>query len=306
MRIMNANLKRSLRVVVGSHLRKRSMDKEMEVEVSKRVTAERIAATRAAGLPVGTHWGTDRGGPGMCSRCDIPHRDVSTTTIGGYWSLVELLEEKVRIKDPFSLLGRGAPSPTLFRRTCAPATELGSRITLRPKSTMNGNDECDMSKDSNSDKDPFYSAQRCSMPDQIKELLPRLLSITEDAQHAARDRGAADFLDSSHHHAHMLALYDDGYASRSNCFVQCQSHLLGKALLHLQTTCECLCDAGQLGQADDQTIGNVTDMNLALEWDHVVFTQGGDLNIAHNDHLIVLFVKDGVGDDVCRGRIRSL
>lgn len=62
-RIMNANLKRSLRVVLGIHRLKRLIDREIEVDVSRRVVAERMAATKVERNPAGTHLGTESGGP---------------------------------------------------------------------------------------------------------------------------------------------------------------------------------------------------------------------------------------------------
>lgn len=69
MRIMNANLKRSVRLVLGSQYLKRSMERPMDVDISSRAIAERAAVTRAVGQPLGTHCGTGSGGPGTCWRC---------------------------------------------------------------------------------------------------------------------------------------------------------------------------------------------------------------------------------------------
>lgn len=138
------------------------------------------------------------------------------------------------------------------------------------------------------------------MPNEIQELLPRLLPVPKHTQHAARDRRAPDFLHSPHDHAHVFTLDDDGYPLWADGLVEGQSHLLGESLLYLQSTGKRLCDAGQFREADDEAVGDVPDVDLALEGDEVVFAEGGDLDVPYNDHFVVVFVKDCVCDDVWR------
>lgn len=55
---------------------------------------------------------------------------------------------------------------------------------------------------------------------EAQKLLSSLCAISKDAEHTARDRRRAGFLYAAHRHAHVCALYYDGYTLRSESFVK--------------------------------------------------------------------------------------
>jgi len=73
--------------------------------------------------------------------------------------------------------------------------------------------------------------------------------------------------------------------------------LLRHPLLHLQATGEHLHDARDLAQADDLALGNVGHVHLPQEGQQVMLAQAVEVNVAHDDHLIVLDIEDGVVDE---------
>lgn len=77
---------------------------------------------------------------------------------------------------------------------------------------------------------------RALLSNEAEELLPSLLLSPEYAQHAARRRCGARLLHTTHSHAHVLALYNDGDALRSQSLIEGQRDLLRQALLNLQTS----------------------------------------------------------------------
>ena len=55
---------------------------------------------------------------------------------------------------------------------------------------------------------------------------------------------------------------------------------------------------GQQGHEDKEKGVGGMETDLAGKGDHVMFAKTKDFDIAHDDHLVVLLVKDGVGNDI--------
>ena len=51
--------------------------------------------------------------------------------------------------------------------------------------------------------------------------------------------------------------------------------------------------AGNLAQTRDITVGNVGHMHLAVEGQHVVLAHREEVNVLHDDHLVVVFLEEG-------------
>jgi hypothetical protein len=72
------------------------------------------------------------------------------------------------------------------------------------------------------------------------------LFLTEGTQYGGRYRGGVLLFDSPHHHAQMSCFNDYSYALRLDSTLNRFSNLCCEALLHLQTTCEYVYQAGTL------------------------------------------------------------
>jgi len=68
------------------------------------------------------------------------------------------------------------------------------------------------------------------------------------------------------------------------------------ALLHLQTVGIDVDYAGYLGKPCNVSVGDVGHMGLAIEGQHMVFAEGEEVDILDNDHLRVVFSKQGCGE----------
>ena len=111
----------------------------------------------------------------------------------------------------------------------------------------------------------------------------------------AADRGGdgagAGLADAAHRHAQVLALDDDDDALRGcSCCIERVGDLGGQALLDLRAAREHVDQAGELGQAGDAAVpgGDVADVRDPVERHEVVLAGAVDLDVAHQDHLVVV------------------
>ena len=70
--------------------------------------------------------------------------------------------------------------------------------------------------------------------------------------------------------------------------------LPGQPLLDLQPPAVHLHYPRQLGEADHLATGQVADTGLANEGNHVMFTQGEELNVFDNNHLVSVLIEDRI------------
>jgi len=153
--------------------------------------------------------------------------------------------------------------------------------------------------------------------DEVQKLLARLVPRSHAAEHAACSGGSARLLNAAHDHAKMARFDDDGDALWLEHLREGERDLLGEALLDLETTSKHFGNAGEFGKADDAAVGNVANVHLrvavvshvssstktgrfylASERHQMVLAQGKDLNVSHNDQLVMVLVEDGAVDNV--------
>lgn len=60
-------------------------------------------------------------------------------------------------------------------------------------------------------------------------------------------------------------LHDHSDSARVDRLLHGDGDLPGEALLHLESSAECLCDARELGEAEDEFVRDVCDVNLRWE-----------------------------------------
>ena len=126
-----------------------------------------------------------------------------------------------------------------------------------------------------------------------KKLGARLGVGLEAAAHAGGGGDGARLLDAAQHHAKVGALHDDRHAERFDRFHHGVANLPRQSLLDLQPAGVEFGDAGQFGETEYFAVGNVANVDVSRERYHVVFAEGVNVNVAHHDHLVVVFRKDG-------------
>ena len=70
-------------------------------------------------------------------------------------------------------------------------------------------------------------------------------------------------------------------------------------LFHLEPPAVHLHNAGELGQAQHLALGEVADADLAHEGDHVVLTQGEELDVLDHHHLISVLIEHCILNRTC-------
>ena len=80
-------------------------------------------------------------------------------------------------------------------------------------------------------------------------------------------------------------------------------NLSGQPFLDLQPTGEQIGQSGQFGQANDLPVGDISNVHVSREGDHMMFTQGMDIDVPDDHHFVVIFAKDGVVRDLTGGQM---
>ena len=127
----------------------------------------------------------------------------------------------------------------------------------------------------------------------MHELVPGAFVLEESARKGRRHGDGVRFLDAAHGHAGVHGLDDHGDAPGMQGILDAVADLLGQALLDLQAAGVSLYDAGDLGKSRDLSVGDVGDMGLPDERQHVVLAQGEEFDVLDDDHLVVGLVENG-------------
>ena len=135
---------------------------------------------------------------------------------------------------------------------------------------------------------------------QIHKFLARLGLLEEAGEVGGRGEGVLLF-DPSHLHTHVLRLDDDHDSEGVERPLDAIFYLHREPFLYLQAAGKDVHDARNLAQAGDILFGDVRDMSLAEERQHVVLAEGKEVDILDNDHLLIIFLlehggaEDGLG-----------
>jgi len=76
------------------------------------------------------------------------------------------------------------------------------------------------------------------------------------------------------------------------------SDLFREAFLDLQTTTERLRNTCELGQAKDKFIRNIRYGDFTGKGNEVVLAKAGNIDVTDDNHLFVVFRKNGIIDDI--------
>ena len=132
-----------------------------------------------------------------------------------------------------------------------------------------------------------------SIPTNESEELFAGLGLVEGTAEVAGRGDAALLLHAAHLHAHVLCLDDDHDAERLKGFLDALAYLLRHALLYLQAVGEAIYHAGYLAQSGHMSVGDVGHVHFAVEGQHVVFAEGIEIDVPHDDHLAIVFAELG-------------
>mmetsp|Transcript_24844 Transcript_24844/g.65528 ORF Transcript_24844/g.65528 Transcript_24844/m.65528 type:complete len:277 (+) Transcript_24844:203-1033(+) len=151
------------------------------------------------------------------------------------------------------------------------------------------------------------SQRRTRRADTAPELLPERRVVREDTPHRVGRRHRRSLLDASHRHAHVVALHDDRHPSGLHLAHQRGCNLLREPLLDLQPPRVEVRNPRELGEAEHDAAGEVTDVYPAVEGQQVVLAQRVKLDVAHDDHpahgarrISLVDAKLGVADDIAQ------
>ncbi len=93
----------------------------------------------------------------------------------------------------------------------------------------------------------------------------------------------------------MLGFYHYHHTLRIQCFLNTVFNLLGKTLLYLETVAVDIYHTGYLAQTGNLAVRDIGNMHLAIERKHVVLAHREEINIFHDDHLVVFLFEEGIG-----------
>ena len=101
------------------------------------------------------------------------------------------------------------------------------------------------------------------------------------------------FLDSAHHHAEMARLNDDSDSDGIDGILNGFCNLLSKPLLHLQAARENIYQSRNLAKPDHLSLGQISNMHFAEEWQHVMLAEAEHFDVFDDDHLVVIDLEEG-------------
>src|SRR5438876_852100 len=89
----------------------------------------------------------------------------------------------------------------------------------------------------------------------------------------------------------MAGFNDDANALRSDFFLDRVRNLAGQALLNLEAPCESVHQTGDLAKPQDALVREIGYMRLAKKRQQVMFAKAEELDVLHDDHVVVGHVE---------------
>ena len=118
-------------------------------------------------------------------------------------------------------------------------------------------------------------------------------AVFEAASEGGDVHDGAGFFGAADGHAGVGGFEDAGDALGLEFVHECVGDLGGEAFLDLGSAGVAVDEAGEFGEADDFTVGEVGDVCAAGEGEEVVFAEGVELDVFEEDDFVVAFVEDG-------------
>ena len=127
---------------------------------------------------------------------------------------------------------------------------------------------------------------------EVEELLSGLLLSHKGSAECRSGRYGVLLLHTTHLHTHMRSLNNYRHAHRVESLLYAVANLDSKPLLHLQAASKALDAARNLRQARNAAIGDIGNVGLAIEGQHMVLAERVNLYILYNYHLFVVLLED--------------
>src|SRR6266699_3416610 len=129
---------------------------------------------------------------------------------------------------------------------------------------------------------------------EAEELVARLWVFAERTSERRSDRLRVLLLHSTHHHAEVVRFDHDADSTWVHDPAETIGDLLRQPLLHLKPSRIDIYNARDLREPDDLPVRDVGHVRLAEERQHMVLAQRVELDVAHHDHVVVLFLEDAL------------
>ena len=125
------------------------------------------------------------------------------------------------------------------------------------------------------------------IPDQRQEFRTGFLLIAEAAEHRRGYCRRVLLFYSAHHHAKVAGFNDNAHSLRFDGFLNRLGNLGSQPFLDLQAPGKDFDEPRNLAQANDFAFGNIGDVNLAKERQHVVLAEAEHLDVFDDHHLVI-------------------
>lgn len=137
----------------------------------------------------------------------------------------------------------------------------------------------------------------CLLLEELVEELLTCLGVFEGAD-VVHGSGVGILLGhAAHLHAEVTGFDDDHDTLRVEGILDTMGNFFGHAFLHLQAMAEGVDDACEFGESCNFAVGDVGDVYVSEEGQQVVFTEGVELDVAHNHHVVVALFEEGGAQD---------
>ena len=103
------------------------------------------------------------------------------------------------------------------------------------------------------------------------------------------DGERALFFHSAHLHAHVVCLDHHHNAAWVEGFANRLTDLVSETFLHLETMGEDVDDMRDFRETANESVGQIRHVHFPIEGQHVVLAETVEFDIAHQDHLTLLF-----------------
>ena len=127
-----------------------------------------------------------------------------------------------------------------------------------------------------------------------QERVPVHVAILKCPAAGSGNYGATGLSDAPHGNAKVLRFNFYNYSLGGQRLDDGIGHLAGQSLLYLGPPRGDLQAPGQLADARDAAIGDISDMGDTEKWEQVMFAHGMEDDVAQYHWIVVILVKNGI------------
>jgi hypothetical protein len=116
------------------------------------------------------------------------------------------------------------------------------------------------------------------------------------------DRGSLGdgtrLLHSTRRHTHVATFNNHRCSSGFENFHNSLAHLRGKSFLNLKPPGKHFDDTRKFGEAQDLSIGDVTNVSDTVEGSKMMFAKGEDIDVGYDNHFVMVFLENGPSNNL--------